>query len=79
MLAMANWVHVLRFCDMTLTPHCYLVLGPQYMLFKASSVGGSIDAGLSVVVASTKQSSFSEQRFLVFFTMHEKDKSPCGI
>ena len=52
---------------MTVTPHCKLVLGPQYTCcLKACSVGGCAVAGLSVVVANRKWSSFSELTVLLF-------------
>ena len=64
---MAKWIHVHRFCDVTVTPHCKLVLGPQYTCcLKACSVGGCAVAGLSVVVANRKWSSFSELTVLLF-------------
>ena len=41
MQTMTNWIHVHRFCDVTLIPHCKLALGRNTCCSKASSVGGS--------------------------------------
>ena len=49
---MANWFYLLLARDVTITPDSGLVLSMKDMLFKRIFVGGSIDASLSVAIAT---------------------------